>query len=210
MPKVSGAGAIHLAEQLRDEPHEPDHEHQRADRVLRGVASIATAPLARNDQPAISDTTASYERPSPRHDDERRHAVCPARHDQETTQQRHLGRRMQRGVGSQREQFPDTNRVRGRALVSGGCPRRCRSSITSTCRTWSRSANRTATPHIDLIKRWHGDDRLVIAGAVGDPPYGGLLVFRSAEYAEAFAGEDPYVEADLVVKWWVEPWTVVT
>ena len=29
-----------------------------------GVASIATAPLARNDQPTISDTTASYERPS--------------------------------------------------------------------------------------------------------------------------------------------------
>ena len=35
--------------------------------------------------------------------------------------------------------------------------------------------------HLDLIKRCHGDDRLVMAGAVGDPPYGGLLVFRSAE-----------------------------
>ena len=64
--------------------------------------------------------------------------------------------------------------------------------------------------HLELIKRYHGDDRLVIAGAVGDPPYGGLLVFRSAEHAESFAGEDPYVEAELVVKWWVEPWTVVT
>ena len=64
--------------------------------------------------------------------------------------------------------------------------------------------------HLDQIKRWHGDGRIVIAGAVGDPPYGGLLVFRAAEDAEAFAGEDPYVEADLVVKWWVEPWTVVT
>ena len=64
--------------------------------------------------------------------------------------------------------------------------------------------------HIDLIKRWHGDDRLVIAGAVGDPPHGGLLVFRSAEDAEAFAGEDPYVEAGLVVERRVEPWTVVT
>ncbi len=64
--------------------------------------------------------------------------------------------------------------------------------------------------HLDLIKRWHGDDRLVIAGAVGDPPHGGLLVFRSAEDAEAFAGDDPYVEAGLVVSRRVEPWTVVT
>jgi uncharacterized protein YciI len=64
--------------------------------------------------------------------------------------------------------------------------------------------------HLELIKRYHGDDRLVIAGAVGDPPHGGLLVFRTAEDAESFPGEDPYVEADLVVKWWVEPWTVVT
>jgi uncharacterized protein YciI len=64
--------------------------------------------------------------------------------------------------------------------------------------------------HLDLIKRWHGDDRLVIAGAVGDPPHGGLLVFRSAEDAEAFADEDPYGRAGLVVERRVEPWTVVT
>ena len=64
--------------------------------------------------------------------------------------------------------------------------------------------------HVELIRRWHGDDRLVIAGAVGDPPHGGLLVFRSAEDAEAFAAEDPYGEAELVAKWWIEPWTVVT
>ena len=64
--------------------------------------------------------------------------------------------------------------------------------------------------HLDLIKRWHGDDRLVIAGAVGDPPHGGLLVFRTAEDAEAFADEDPYGQAGLVIERRVEPWTVVT
>jgi uncharacterized protein YciI len=64
--------------------------------------------------------------------------------------------------------------------------------------------------HLDLIGRWHGDDRLVIAGAVGDPPHSGLLVFRDAADAEAFTKEDPYVEAGLVVDWRVEPWTVVT
>ena len=34
-------------------------------------------------------------------------------------------------------------------------------------------------------------------------------MFRSAEDAEAFADEDPYGEAGLVVKWRIEPWTVV-
>ena len=64
--------------------------------------------------------------------------------------------------------------------------------------------------HLDLIAEWHGDDRIVMAGAVGEPPHSGLLVFRSAQDAEAFAGGDPYVEAGLVVRWTVEPWTVVT
>jgi uncharacterized protein YciI len=64
--------------------------------------------------------------------------------------------------------------------------------------------------HLELIKRYHDDDRLVMAGAVGDPPHGGLLVFRSAEDAESFAGEDPYGVAGLVAGRRVEPWTVVT
>ena len=64
--------------------------------------------------------------------------------------------------------------------------------------------------HLDLIGRWHADGRLVMAGAVGDPPNSGLLVFRDAADAESFAGEDPYVEAGLVTSWRVQPWTVVT
>ena len=64
--------------------------------------------------------------------------------------------------------------------------------------------------HLALIKRYHEDGRLEKAGAVGDPPRGGLLVFRSAEDAEAFANEDPYGKAGLVVSRRVEPWTVVT
>jgi uncharacterized protein len=71
-----------------------------------------------------------------------------------------------------------------------------------------RKAHREA--HLEIIGRWHGDDRLVMAGAVGDPPHGGLLVFREAADAESFAGQDPYVEAGLVTSWRVEPWTVVT
>ena len=64
--------------------------------------------------------------------------------------------------------------------------------------------------HLELIGQWHGDDRIVMAGAVGDPPHGGLFVFRDAADAEAFTREDPYVEAGLVTAWRVEPWTVVT
>jgi uncharacterized protein len=64
--------------------------------------------------------------------------------------------------------------------------------------------------HLALITKYKGEDRLVIAGAVGDPPHGGLLAFRTGEAAEAFVAEDPYAAAELVVRWNVEPWTVVT
>jgi uncharacterized protein len=64
--------------------------------------------------------------------------------------------------------------------------------------------------HVDLIGRYHGDGRLAIAGALGDPVRAGLLAFRTREDSEAFVGEDPYAAAGLVVEWKIEPWTVVT
>jgi uncharacterized protein YciI len=64
--------------------------------------------------------------------------------------------------------------------------------------------------HLDLIAAYHGDGRIVMAGAVGDPPHAGLLVFRSADDAAAFRDADPYGEAGLVLEATVEPWTVVT
>ena len=71
-----------------------------------------------------------------------------------------------------------------------------------------RTEHRAA--HIELIQAFHADSRLVMAGAVGDPPHSGLLVFRDVASAESFVGDDPYVAAGLVTKWSVEPWTVVT
>ena len=71
-----------------------------------------------------------------------------------------------------------------------------------------RAPHRSA--HLELVRAYHEDDRLVMAGAYGDPIVGGLLVFRSAEAAEAFANEDPYVSGGLVERWRVHPWTVVT
>lgn len=64
--------------------------------------------------------------------------------------------------------------------------------------------------HLELIERYHADGRLVIAGALGVPPHGGLLAFREASDAEAFAAEDPYGAAGLVTSARVEPWAVVT
>jgi uncharacterized protein YciI len=64
--------------------------------------------------------------------------------------------------------------------------------------------------HLELIQAFHSDGRLEIAGAVGDPPSWGLLVFRDVEAAEAFVAGDPYVAAGLVTSRSIEPWTVVT
>jgi uncharacterized protein YciI len=64
--------------------------------------------------------------------------------------------------------------------------------------------------HLDLIGRYHADGRILMAGAVGDPVTGGLFVLRDAEAGDAFAAEDPYVKAGLVVERSVEPWNVVT
>lgn len=64
--------------------------------------------------------------------------------------------------------------------------------------------------HLELIRRYHQDGKLVIAGGIGVPVHGGLFAFREPNDAEAFAAEDPYVAAGLVTGRRVEPWAVVT
>jgi uncharacterized protein YciI len=65
--------------------------------------------------------------------------------------------------------------------------------------------------HLRLISEAHARGEVVMAGALGDPPEGGLLVFRSetAATAEEFARRDPYVVNGLVTRWQVRPWNVV-
>lgn len=74
--------------------------------------------------------------------------------------------------------------------------------------TERRAPHREA--HLELIKRYQADGKLVIAGGIGVPVHGGLLAFREAADAEAFAAADPYAEAGLIVSSRVEPWAVVT
>ena len=52
---------------------------------------------------------------------------------------------------------------------------------------------------------------LVIAGALGDPPYGAMFAFavEGPEDVEEFVAADPYVKADLVTGHRIEPWNVV-
>jgi len=65
--------------------------------------------------------------------------------------------------------------------------------------------------HLALVRGAHARGELVMAGALGEPPDGALLVFRGddADAAERFARSDPYVTDGLVTSWRVRPWTVV-
>ncbi|HWF75350.1 MAG TPA: YciI family protein [Solirubrobacteraceae bacterium] len=65
--------------------------------------------------------------------------------------------------------------------------------------------------HLAGIRAEREAGRLVMAGAVGDPPHGAAIVFGDVdpEVVEAFVRSDPYVEAGLVASWRVEPWNLV-
>jgi uncharacterized protein YciI len=65
--------------------------------------------------------------------------------------------------------------------------------------------------HLARISRERERERIVMAGALGDPPSGAAIVFRGAERAEIelFARQDPYVRAGLVSSWRIEVWKLV-
>jgi len=65
--------------------------------------------------------------------------------------------------------------------------------------------------HLAKINEAHARGDLVMAGALGDPPEGALIVFtgETAEIAQQFARADPYVTQGLVTRWRVVPWHVV-
>jgi uncharacterized protein len=65
--------------------------------------------------------------------------------------------------------------------------------------------------HLELCRRWREEGRLVMGGAIGDPPHGALIVFDvdSPNEVEEFAEADPYVLNGIVTGRRVEPWAVV-
>ena len=64
-----------------------------------------------------------------------------------------------------------------------------------------------------LEKAWKASDRgeLLLGGALADPVDGAVLLFRadSAEVAENFAKNDPYVTSGAVKRWYVREWSTV-
>jgi uncharacterized protein YciI len=53
--------------------------------------------------------------------------------------------------------------------------------------------------------------RVVMAGAIGDPPHGGVIVFKGVEpeLIEAYVQDDPYKTAGLITAHHVDPWNLV-
>src|SRR3954449_10130753 len=50
--------------------------------------------------------------------------------------------------------------------------------------------------HLELVRAWKDEGRLRMAGAIGDPPHGGVLVFKVDDPADVdeFMNADPYVK----------------
>ncbi len=65
--------------------------------------------------------------------------------------------------------------------------------------------------HLANARGWKDDGRLLMGGALGDPPHGAAFVFRVDDPAavQAFVEADPYVDAGLVTAWRIEAWNVV-
>jgi uncharacterized protein YciI len=65
--------------------------------------------------------------------------------------------------------------------------------------------------HLELVRQWKEDGRLLLAGAIGDPVSGGALAFRVEDEADIddFMNADPYVREGVIVGHRVEPWKVV-
>jgi uncharacterized protein len=65
--------------------------------------------------------------------------------------------------------------------------------------------------HLQMVREAHERGHIPLAGALGDPPNGALLVFRVEDVSvvENFARTDPYVTEGVVTRWQVKPWNVV-
>lgn len=65
--------------------------------------------------------------------------------------------------------------------------------------------------HLAHIRAARDSGAITMAGALGDPPSGGALVFADTPVSdiEAFVAADPYNQAGLITGWRVQPWNLV-
>jgi uncharacterized protein YciI len=66
--------------------------------------------------------------------------------------------------------------------------------------------------HLEKYREWRSDGRIVMGGAIGDPPYGAHIVFDvdNPTIVEEFARSDPYMLEGLVTDWRIVHWAVVS
>jgi uncharacterized protein YciI len=65
--------------------------------------------------------------------------------------------------------------------------------------------------HLKLVQEAYERGEILMAGALGDPPAGALLVFKTVDISvvEQFASNDPYVQEGVIARWHIKPWNVV-
>jgi hypothetical protein len=65
--------------------------------------------------------------------------------------------------------------------------------------------------HLGHVTAEREAGRIIMAGALGDPPTGGALVFKGADpqHVEQFVADDPYMKAGLITAWRVRRWNLV-
>ena len=65
--------------------------------------------------------------------------------------------------------------------------------------------------HLAKIKAEQDAGHVTLAGALGNPPHSGAIVFVGVDqsHIEAFVADDPYVKAGLVTSRRIEPWRLV-
>lgn len=65
--------------------------------------------------------------------------------------------------------------------------------------------------HLAMARESHARGELLLGGALADPVDGAVLLFEadSPSVVEDFVSRDPYVQAGLVTRWRIRPWTVV-
>lgn len=65
--------------------------------------------------------------------------------------------------------------------------------------------------HLGHIAAARDAGQVTLAGALGDPPHGGAIVFTDTDpqAIEAFVHADPYMRAGLITAWRIEPWKLV-
>lgn len=69
---------------------------------------------------------------------------------------------------------------------------------------------RFRSAHLDLVRSYYGDGRLVMGGALLEPNDAALLIFQcdQVDEVEGFVEKDPYVQKGLVKSYDIRPWSV--